>query len=310
MCLRGWRRPLRRPWRRLAPCAGLQPQFFERAFGDEPAVRDDADAVGHALGHFKNVRGHDDGAAGARALAQHGLDLARRAGVETGQRLVQNDHARLVHQRAGERHLLPHAFGKSFAAFVGMRRELEPIQKLRGARSGNRRLDAPQPGDEFQIFARREFFVDHRLVGDPRHDPFRRNRIGERVDAAHANRAGVGAKQAGDHPQRRGLAGAVGADQRIKLAGTHRQVETVDRGAVEALDETANLKGERRRRAEMLHLPGKLMPRGFGPVNRSSKIRDAVKALCGRFRRGRPPTAASRRRRCSARPAPASWRRR
>ena len=93
-------------------------------------MRDDADAIGHALGDFENVRGHDDGAAGARALAQHRLDLARGAGVETGQRLVQNDHARVVNQRAGERHLLPHALGEALAALARMRRKAEPVQKL------------------------------------------------------------------------------------------------------------------------------------------------------------------------------------
>ncbi len=108
--------------------AGLEAQFFERAFGDEPAMRDDADAVGHAFGDFKDMRGHDDRAAGADALAQHAFDLAGGAGIEPGQRLVENDQLRLVNERAGQRHLLPHALGKTFAALVGMRRELEPAK--------------------------------------------------------------------------------------------------------------------------------------------------------------------------------------
>ena len=41
-------------------------QLVQRAFGDQPPVGDDADAVGHALGDFENMRGHDDGAAGAQ----------------------------------------------------------------------------------------------------------------------------------------------------------------------------------------------------------------------------------------------------
>ena len=114
--------------------AGLEPQLFERAFGDELAVGDDADAVGHALGDFKNVRGHDDGAAGANALAQNAFDLARGAGVEPGQRLVENDQPRLVNERAGERHFLPHALGETLAAFLRMRREFEPVQKFLRAR--------------------------------------------------------------------------------------------------------------------------------------------------------------------------------
>jgi hypothetical protein len=38
-------------------------QVIERAFGDEPAVRDDADVISHALGDFQNVRRHQHGAA-------------------------------------------------------------------------------------------------------------------------------------------------------------------------------------------------------------------------------------------------------
>jgi hypothetical protein len=115
----------------------------------------DADAIRHALGHFQNVRGHQNGAAGARAFAQHVLDLARGAGIEPGERLVENDEKRVMHQCAGERHFLAHAFGESLAALARMRREPEPIEQLAGALLGKPRLDAPQAGDEFQIFLRR-----------------------------------------------------------------------------------------------------------------------------------------------------------
>ena len=56
--------------------------------------------------------------------------------------------------------------------------------------------------------------------------------------------AGIGTQQAGDHPQGRRLAGAVRTEQRIEFAGAHREIEAVDRGAVEALDEAADLESE------------------------------------------------------------------
>src|SRR6185437_7829493 len=72
--------PARRPMRGMFPrdCrprsrrrrSGLAAQLFERAFSDELAVSDDADAIGHAFRHFEDMRGQDDGAAGTRALAQ------------------------------------------------------------------------------------------------------------------------------------------------------------------------------------------------------------------------------------------------
>ena len=106
-----------------------------------------------------------------------------------------------------------------------------------------------------------------------------------------------GRSEPGDHPQRRGLAGAVGADQGVKLAGAHGQIESVDRGAVEALDEAVNFKGERRygdhsERTVILRCEGsepricgealgksRLIERGFGPVNPVPRIsRRKVKA--------------------------------
>src|ERR1700722_3621974 len=79
--------------------ARLVAQLVERALRDQPPLRDHADAVGHALGDLEDMRGHDDGAARGDALAQHGLDLARRAGVEAGERLVEDDHLGVVPQR-------------------------------------------------------------------------------------------------------------------------------------------------------------------------------------------------------------------
>ena len=49
-----------------------------------------------------------------------------------------------------------------------------------------------------------------------------------------------GAQQAGDHAQCRGLASAVGADQRVEFAAIDGEIERVDRGAVEALGKPAN----------------------------------------------------------------------
>src|SRR5260221_12508012 len=71
-----------------AALAGLATKLVERALGDEAAARDDADAVGPALGDFADMGGHDDGAAGAPALAQHGLDLTPRTAAGPGQRLA------------------------------------------------------------------------------------------------------------------------------------------------------------------------------------------------------------------------------
>jgi hypothetical protein len=121
--------------------------------------------------------------------------------------------------------------------------ETEPSEQIDGTGFGRCGVDAPQPGDELEILERRELVVDHRLVGDPRHDLLGRHRIGERVDAEHRDRAGVRPQQPDHHPQGRGLAGAVGTEQRVELARPHGQVEPIDGGTLEALGQAADLEG-------------------------------------------------------------------
>ena len=142
----------------------------------------------------------------------------------------------IVNQRAGQRHLLAHALGKSLATFVQMRLEAERQQKLAARRARTRlAIDAPEAGDELEIFQRRQLVVDHRLVGHPGHDLLGGDGIGERIDAENGDRAGVGLQQAGDHAQGRGLAGAVGAEQGVEFAGANGEVERIDRRAVKTL---------------------------------------------------------------------------
>ena len=54
----------------------------------------------------------------------------------------------------------------------------------------------------------------------------------ERIDAEHRDRTGIGPQQAGHHAQRRGLAGAVGPEQRVEFAGADGEIERVDREAI------------------------------------------------------------------------------
>ena len=228
--------------RRLAADAAAQ--FGERAFGDEPAVIDDADAFGHAFGHFENVGGHDDGDALLDLFEQHLLDLPGGAGIEAGQRFVENDELGIVHERAGEGDLLQHALGEAAAALVRVRGEAEPADQFGGAGLRLARIDLPEAGDEFEILVWGQAVVDHRLVGDPGDDRLGLQRILAGVDAEHRDGAGFGLQQAGDHAEDGGLAGAVGAEQRVELAAFDAQLQVFDDRAVEALGHPLDLEGE------------------------------------------------------------------
>ena len=150
---------------------------------------------------------------------------------------------RIVHERAGKGHLLPHALGKSLATLMRMRLEAQPAYQLARASLRCGWFYAPESRNEFKIFVGRELVVDHRLVRQPGRDLLGAHRVREGVDAVDADRTCIG-EAADDHPKGRGLAGAIWTDQSIELAAIDGQIELVDGEAVKPLADAAELKGD------------------------------------------------------------------
>src|SRR5262245_7535563 len=67
--------------------AALLAQFVTRTHGDEAALMNDANAVGHFLRNAELVGGKEDGHAGARTLLEHVLHDARVVWIEAHHRL-------------------------------------------------------------------------------------------------------------------------------------------------------------------------------------------------------------------------------
>ena len=92
-------------------------------------------------------------------------------------------------------------------------------------------MPAQQRADD-DIVLNAESAGNGRTIWKVRPMPRRQMRVGRQaVDAfaVEADRAGVGRKHAGDHVEQRGLAGAVGTDQREDRAGRHLEAHVVDR---------------------------------------------------------------------------------
>ena len=77
--------------------------------------------------------------------------------------------------------------------------------------------------------------------------------IAPRICAQDARAAGRGTQQAGDHPQQRGLAGAIRAEQRKTFRRAEREINAGDRKPLaEALFESGNLdRGDGARHGEV-----------------------------------------------------------
>ncbi len=70
----------------------------------------DADATGGLLRAEEIVRRHENGDACAREFQQQRAELVRRLRIEAGQRLIEQQCARVLGERDGQPDLLPHSF--------------------------------------------------------------------------------------------------------------------------------------------------------------------------------------------------------
>ena len=149
-------------------------------------------------------------------------------GVEGRQRLVEQQHRRLDRQRAGQGDALLLAAGQLAGVAVGVLAEADQLEHLAGAtlRAVAAVLAAQlEPeGDVVEHGQVREQAVgleDHPHVALVRRDP------GD-VLAAHRDGAGRRLVEAGEDPQRGGLAAARRAEQGDQLAGLEVQGEPVE----------------------------------------------------------------------------------
>ncbi len=110
------------------------------------------DAVGKLQRLFLVVGDEDGGVAGPVVdFAQPAAQLLADLGVERAERLVEQQHARLDGERAGQRHALPLAAGELRRIALFQTRELHEVEQLRARRRGSRRCGGrPSRGRTFR----------------------------------------------------------------------------------------------------------------------------------------------------------------
>ena len=87
-----------------------------------------------AFSLFHQVRGHDDGNFFlCPQFVQVEPQVATRAGIKTGGRFIQQQHARPMHQPFGQLHAALHPAGKSFHAIFGAVGQSNALQHLLNA---------------------------------------------------------------------------------------------------------------------------------------------------------------------------------
>ena len=206
----------------------------ETAFGDDAAAFDERHAIAGRF-HFAKQMGiekHRD-PVGAQFVddAAHQQSAQR---VEPGGRLIEEDELRFVEQRLGQPHPLKHALAVAAQRAIGRVEQVDACQQPIDAGVQRNAAQTIEPAVKPQQLGRGERVVKAKVFGK-KADARAGRAIAERC-AQHVPRAGRRLDQRQQHLDRRGLAGAVRAEEPEDLAGAHAQRQI----------------GHRERRAELL----------------------------------------------------------
>jgi hypothetical protein len=166
-------------------------------------------------------REHQRQAAGAQ-LVEPGPEPVALVRAEAGGRLVEQQDARSPGEGDGEVEPLERPGGQLGRGLAGEADEVGAREQL--VRGGVGVADALEGGEQPQVLPRREARIEGGALGHPAHPR------GDAVGPRHG--AGAGAPHAGEDRQERGLAGAVGPEERDRLPAAKRQVDPVQGGEV------------------------------------------------------------------------------
>ena len=199
------------------------------ATGPSATIRPAADhqqPVDGVLDLAEQVRGQQHRAAAGRVAAEQPAHPADALRVQPVGRLVEHQHRRVGQQRAGDAQPLPHAERVAADPPSARRRRARPAPAPRPpATPGRRSRRRAAAGASGPVRPG----VHGAGVQQRAHD---RARVGQRRvgPAVHQRRTGGRRHQAGDHPHRRRLAGAVRAEEAGHRAGLQGERHVVDDG--------------------------------------------------------------------------------
>ena len=221
--------------------AALAAQVGEGALVDDAARVDDGDAVAQFLDLGQLVAGEQDGHALLGQAPDQLAHVAHAGGVEAGGGLVEDQEARPAQQRGGDAKALAHPVRVAAHPVLGAGAELDHVEHLVDAPGGPVTVER---GEEFEVLARAQVRVEARRLDEPGDALERVRAVAHGVAVEQFDDALAGRDQAERHAQRGRLAGAVGAEEAVHVAGVHVQVDVIDRhNLVVALDQPARPHG-------------------------------------------------------------------
>ncbi len=210
---------------------------------DDPSRAHDRDPVADVLHLGQQMAGQQHGHAVLGQTPDQQPHVPHAGGIEAGRRFVEQQQLGIAQQCRGDPQALAHAMRVAADAVTLAAGQLHGLQRLIDPVA---RAPAVVGGEHLQVAPRVEVRIEGRRL-DEAGDPLQRLHALDRVATEQAHRALGRPDQPQHHPQRRRLAGAVGAQIAVHVAGSDRQVDAPDGGQLAvALDQPAHLNRRRR----------------------------------------------------------------
>lgn len=178
------------------------PQLAQGAGFHGPSLADDADAVAERLDLGQHMAGEQDRTAAVALLGDAALEDPLHQRVEPGGRLVEDEQIDIGGEGGNKGDLLAVALGVRPPLPGGV--EFEPLQQLGPARGVE---PSAQPPEEVDDLTAGEIAPQGHIAGDIGDPAVQCDGVLPGVPAQQPGRAAVGAQQAEQDADRRGLAG-------------------------------------------------------------------------------------------------------
>ena len=223
------RQPVRpRPLARQRMKPGLGDHLGSGAACQHHPIGDIGDLVA-AFGLVHIMRRYQHGHAFAGELVNLVPELAPGLRIDPGGRLIEQQDLGVVQHSSRQREALFPAARKLARELTGAARQPQPLE--RGIDPRVALIQPIDPRDELKVFADCQIAEQPELlchIADLALDPAA---LGSQIKPQHFALTRIGNDQPADHPERGGLARAIGTKEAAYPALVHRQVEFIDHGA-------------------------------------------------------------------------------
>jgi hypothetical protein len=203
-------------------------EALRAAVMDDAAGVDEEQLITHFSEFREDMRTDENGLSPLREEPDQILELDARFGIEASGWFVEDEHFRVMNERAPEAQPLAHALGQLVHRPIGDRKQIREIHDLPDAFAPLWLLVSERPAVKIEIFENGHVFVGSVPIGHPAHAMAHLCRVFPHILAADADGSRGWPLQGDHHSHRRCLAGAIGSDEAGYLTRLDLKGDAID----------------------------------------------------------------------------------